>query len=99
MCQNKNIIAYLENKKVDKFTGSIKLTFEKSKISSVSEANRHDLLTSFNFEKDIIFTFLEQIKDSAYYGSVVFVYEKGIITAYAYTRTYKDETLKNLLGG
>lgn len=99
MYQYKNIIAYLDSKKEEQFTGSIKLTFEKSKISTISEANKHDLLTTTNYEKDIIHALLKKTNESFFYGSVVFGYERGKITSYAYTRTFKDETLKNLLGG
>lgn len=92
------IVEYLEKIKKESFTGSVKLSFERGEIVAINEANQHDLPTKENNYKDITTHFLEMASNPIFNGTVVFEFQYGKIIKYAYSKTYKGETLKKFLG-
>lgn len=91
------IVEYLEKKKSEKFSGSTKLSFEGGCIVAINEANKHDLPMSNISDVETVETLLNKI-DHSFNGAIMFVYDRGDITQYAYSNSYKGETLRKFLG-
>ena len=93
------IVEYLGRKKTQKFSGSVKLSFENGNAVAINEANRHELpVTPTNNGNAILDTLLNEAKKPMFNGAIIFVFETGNITAYAYSKSFKGETLKKFLG-
>ncbi|MGP1490077.1 MAG: hypothetical protein ACTTI6_03265 [Treponema sp.] len=92
------IFAYLNRKKDEQFSGSIKLSFESGVCMAISEANRHDVPVTRTDDTAIAVSCLAMAEKQDFNGAVVFVFESGKITEYSYSKTYRGDTLKKLLG-
>lgn len=93
------VVEYLNGKSKSNFTGSVKLSFERGEVVAVSEANIHDLPTTPNKMGDLLVeAYLKTASADNFNGAIVFVFNAGKVTDYSYARTYKGDTLKNLLG-
>lgn len=92
------IFAYLDRKKKELFSGSIKLSFECGDCIAISEANRHDIPLTKTENNNIAESCLNMAAKTDFNGAVVFVFESGKIAEYAYSKTYKGDTLKKFLG-
>lgn len=91
------IIEYLKKQTKNNFTGSVKFGIEKAKIVSIGESNSFNLPTQeikHNKPEDII----KNACGQDFNGTVVFVFKCGILTEYGYTRTYKGDDLRYLIG-
>ena len=93
-----NVIEYLKQKKTSHFTGSTKLSFESGGLVGINEANKHDLPVTVAEKETTVDELLEMTKDPIFNGAIVLVYEEGNIIQYAYSKSYKGETLKKFLG-
>lgn len=92
------IFAYLNRKKDEQFSGSIKLSFESGVCIAISEANRHDIPLTKTRDNAIAVNCLAMAEKHDFNGAVVFVFDDGKITEYSYSKTYKGDTLKKFLG-
>ncbi len=93
------IVEYLNNKKNKNFTGSTKLSFENGRLVAINEANKHDLpVTSIKDNQNIVEECLSMAKDTIFNGAIIFVFEAGNVIQYAYSKSYKGDTLKKYLG-
>lgn len=92
------IFEYLNRKKNEQFSGSIKLSFESGTCVAISEANRHDIPLTKVENETIAVSCLNMAEKHDFNGAVVFVFEDGKITEYSYSKTYKGDTLKKFLG-
>lgn len=91
------IIAYLNNQKKKSFTGSVKFGFERAKIVSIGESNSFDLPTQA-IGKENAEEIIRNACGSDFNGTVVFVFDCGLLVEYGYARTYKGEDLHRLMG-
>ena len=93
------IVEYHNGKQDRKFTGSVKLSFENGNAVAINEANRHELpVTKTEDGNTILNELLNESRRPMFNGAIVFVFESGTIIAYAYSKSFKGETLKKFLG-
>lgn len=93
------IVEYLNGKQDRKFTGSVKLSFENGNAVAINEANRHELPVTKTEDGNIILNeLLNESQRPMFNGAIVFVFKSGRIIAYAYSKSFKGETLKKFLG-
>ena len=85
---------YLQKKLCEKFTGVIKLGIEHGMIVAMSKNNKVDIpITSETVPQELLIA-AEKID---FYGTLVLEFLNGIVSGYAYTRTYKGDMLKKEL--
>lgn len=92
------IFEYLDRRKYEQFSGSIKLSFEGGICVAINEANRHDIPLTKTENNNIAESCLNMAAKNDFNGAVVFVFENGRISEYSYSKTYKGDTLKKFLG-
>lgn len=92
------IVEYLNKKESEHFTGSTKLSFESGNCVAINEANKHDLPTTDVEESFCVISLLQQTKNPIFNGAIVLNYDNGKVTQYAYSKSFKGETLKKILG-
>ena len=95
----KQVIEYLEEKKRNNFTGSIRISFELGQIVALNEANRHDILTSQIEDYAVVGECFTMASNSLFSGHLSFVFCEGHITDYSYSKTLKGETLRKFFEG
>ncbi len=88
------VIEYLAKKSEEKYSGSVKIGFERGKIVSLVEASSFgiDTGTSGDLESCLSATI------AAGSGSLVVDFEDGKTKGYAYTRTYRSDALRKVMG-
>ena len=91
------IAKLLEKKKVQGFTGCVKLVFEDGKLALASEANWLDLPMTKVFSQKAVFELVATAAEKDFCGSVVFSFNHGEIEFYSFLRSYKGNALAAFL--
>lgn len=92
-----SIIEFLLKKQKTGFTGCVKLSFEDGGVVSINEANHLDIPMTKNFSQNAIVENIGMATQKTFNGSIVFLFKKGVVDSYSYTRTYKGKLLECVL--
>lgn len=88
--------SYVDRKRKEKFTGSVKFSFERGQLVTLNESNSFGVETSAVGSDSISSGLLRRATGASFNGSVIFVFRDGDITEYGYIQTYKSWTLEQL---
>lgn len=93
------LINALGEYKKNKHNGYIKIGIEYSRCSSIVMANTLEVKTSPIIEEFKPENFFRKL-GSDYFGSIIYLFENGVIKEYAYCKNYKGEAgLNNFIRG
>lgn len=99
------MIQFIRERQEQSFSGAVKFGIERGSIVSIGEANAYDavLYTDGRFSEglsisDEINNLVKSAVKISFNGTVVLRFFKGVINGYAYSRTFKGEELKRLMG-
>lgn len=96
-CQYDYILEYLKNKTESKFTGAIRISYEKGKVVLLNEASSFDIETDVMNEGNLEKIFREALSDS-FFGYIVIEFKDGVKSRYGFSRSYRGDDLKKILG-
>lgn len=94
------MMKHIGDKKSEQFTGAVKFGVERGAIVSVGEANAYDAVvyTDEIVTQEKIIELLQSSIRISFNGTVVFRFSDGVVNGFAYSRTYKGDELKRLMG-
>ena len=89
------VVEYINEKKMQKFSGVCKLGFENGGLVAITETNRVEILyPEYKINPDDC---LQMTQDPLFSGSILLEFENGIISSCSYLKSYKGETLRRYL--
>lgn len=91
------VLNNIQEKKDSKFNGAVKFGIEHGAIVSVGESNHFDAVTYENAERLSLALFISSCLKPSFNGTIIFKFESGKLTGYAYSRTFKGDDLKRLM--
>ncbi len=96
----KFVVKFLEERCNDSFYGAVKFGIERGSIVSVGEANSYDsvLYTDELINNEKLMSLLSPCFKTSFNGTFIFRINDGRIDGYAYSRTFKGDDLKRLMG-
>jgi hypothetical protein len=93
-----NILSYLSDKERERFSGGIKMGFEKGQPSSFAETYCPDKDIKATGEDFDLKAFIRKACEDGFYGTLFVVYEDGVLTHYNRVRTIQGKVLEKVLG-
>ena len=91
------ILAYLKNKAESKFTGAVRISYEKGRVTLLNEANSFEIKTDEMNESGLKKVLSETLSDS-FFGYIVIEFKNGVKSRYGFSRSYRGDDLKKVLG-
>ena len=89
---------YIENQKKQKFSGTLKFSFECGSLVGISRSNTDGGHLIPVVDTDPL-EFFNDVKSRFLNGNYILFFDGGKITKYGFCETYKGESLRALLGG
>lgn len=91
------ILEYLKNKAETKYTGAVRISYEKGKAVLLNEATSFEVETDEMNESNLEKILQETLSES-FFGYIVVEFKGGVKSRYGFSRSYRGDDLKKILG-